>query len=96
MSGNPIVVPTGTANIASVFAGFRRLGGRPALARDGDEVASADRVVLPGVGAFGAAIAEVERAGMRDALRERLAEGRPTLAVCVGMQLLATESEESD
>lgn len=96
MSGRPVVVPTGTANTASILAGFRRLDGDPAIARSPDEVASADHVVLPGVGSFGAAMAEVDRVGMREALRERLSDGRPTLAVCVGMQLLAEVSEESD
>lgn len=96
MRGRPVVVPTGTANTASILAGFRRLGGDPAIARSPDDVASADHVVLPGVGSFGAAMAEVDRVGMRDTLRERLSEGRPTLAVCVGMQLLAEVSEESD
>lgn len=96
MTGSPVVVPTGTANTASILAGFRRLGGDPAIARDPDEVSSADHVVLPGVGSFAAAMGEVDRVGMRDALRDRLSEGRPTLAVCVGMQLLAASSEESE
>jgi len=91
-----VVVPTGTANIASVLAAFRRLGAEPGLASDADEVAGADRVVLPGVGSFGAAIDEVDRSGLRSALTGRIGEGRPTLAVCVGMQLLAASSEESD
>lgn len=91
----PVVVPTGTANTASILAGFRRLGGDPAIARSPDDVASADHVVLPGVGSFGAAVAEVDKVGMREALRIRLSDGRPTLAVCVGMQLLAEVSEES-
>lgn len=90
------VVPTGTANTASVLAAFRRLGVDPALAGDAGDVADASHVVLPGVGAFGAAMGEVDRVGMRDALRDRLDEGRPTLAICVGMQLLARSSEESE
>lgn len=91
-----VVVPTGTANIASVLAAFRRLGATPELASGSEDVASADRVVLPGVGSFGAAVDEVDRTGMREALRGRIDEDRPTLAVCVGMQLLATASEESE
>jgi imidazole glycerol-phosphate synthase subunit HisH len=90
-----VVVPTGTANIASVLAAFRRLGAQPGLAGDAEDVAGADRVVLPGVGSFGAAIDEVDRSGLRSALTARIGEGRPTLAVCVGMQLLAGASEES-
>jgi glutamine amidotransferase len=96
MSGDVTIVPTGTANLASVIAGLRRLGAEPTMARDGGDVERADRVVLPGVGSFGAAMAEVDRQGMRDPLRDRIEEGRPTLAVCVGMQLLASGSEESD
>lgn len=65
-------------------------------AREGDDVSGADHVVLPGVGSFGAAMDEVDRAGMREALCDRLAAGRPTLAICVGMQLLATASDESE
>lgn len=90
-----VIVPTGTANIASVEAAFRRLGAAPAQAVDPGRVSAAQRVVLPGVGAFGAAMATVDRNGMRDALRERIEAGRPTLAVCVGMQALAEKSEES-
>lgn len=91
-----VVVPTGTANIASVLAAFRRLGAEPMVTSEPEIVATADRVVLPGVGSFDAAIGELDRTGMRPALWCRLYEGRPTLAICVGMQLLAETSEESD
>lgn len=96
MSRQVMIVPTGTANLASVIAGLARVGAEPTLADDGADVERADRVVLPGVGSFGAAMSEVDRRGMRDALRDRIEDGRPTLAVCVGMQLLAAESEESE
>jgi imidazole glycerol phosphate synthase glutamine amidotransferase subunit len=52
-------------------------------------------VVLPGVGAFGAAMSRVETLGLRRALCDRIAQGKPTLVVCVGMQLLCRASEES-
>ena len=90
-----VVVPTGTANLASVLAGLRRAGADPVIARDPSEVVPAGRVVLPGVGTFGAAMATLEATGLVEVLRERVREGRPTLAVCVGMQLLAWSSEES-
>jgi glutamine amidotransferase len=96
MSSPLTIVPTGTANLASVVAGFSRLGVKPAMARDAADVEQADRVVLPGVGSFGAASAEVDRRGMRNAVRNRIEDGRPTLAICVGMQLLASSSAETD
>jgi imidazole glycerol-phosphate synthase subunit HisH len=89
------VVPTGTANIASVLAAFRRLGTEPRVARDPSTVEDSERVVVPGVGSFGAAMSELDRLELRDTLRRRLDDGRPTLAICVGMQLLATASEEN-
>ncbi|MGH8915248.1 MAG: imidazole glycerol phosphate synthase subunit HisH [Acidimicrobiia bacterium] len=94
MSG-VVVVPTGTANIASVRAAFNRLGASLANAVDPEIVSRADGVVVPGVGAFGAAMAHLDSLGLRQALRERIGDGRPTLAVCVGMQLLCRDSEES-
>lgn len=89
------VVPTGTANIASVLAAFRRLGAEPMVSREASMVEESDRVVVPGVGSFGAAMAEIDRLDMRRTLRQRLDKGRATLAICVGMQLLSTRSEES-
>lgn len=96
MNSEVMVVPTGTANTASILAAFRRLGANPVIARDPSEISVGNRVVVPGVGSFGAAMGEIDRAGMRDAMQVRLGEGRPTLAVCVGMQLLAVASEESN
>lgn len=89
------IVDTGVANIASMKAAFRRLGAEPTLTRDAQSIESGDRVVLPGVGAFGAGMEMLREADLAEPLRRRLAEPRPTLAVCLGMQLLADGSEES-
>jgi imidazole glycerol phosphate synthase glutamine amidotransferase subunit len=89
------VVRTGTANLASVLAGLTRAGGRPTLTDSPEDVRRADRVMLPGVGAFGAAAAELAAKGLIDALRERATAGRPTMGICLGMQLFAEHSEES-
>jgi len=89
------VVRTGVANLASVLAALERAGAEPVLAADAEAIRATDRLVLPGVGAFGAAMGELRRLGIVDALRERIEEGRPTLTVCLGLQLLATSSEES-
>ncbi|MHB2015410.1 MAG: imidazole glycerol phosphate synthase subunit HisH [Candidatus Xenobia bacterium] len=90
-----LVVRTGTANLASVFAGLARLGATPRLVESAEEVLNAERLVLPGVGAFGAAMANLEARGLVPALQQRLREERPTLAICLGLQLLAASSEES-
>ncbi|MGH8870899.1 MAG: imidazole glycerol phosphate synthase subunit HisH [Acidimicrobiia bacterium] len=90
-----VIVPTGTANIASVLAAFARLGATVTEATGPETVTDAPGVVLPGVGAFGAAMSRVGALGLRQALRERIELGRPTLAVCIGMQLLCRDSEES-
>ena len=93
---NVVIVPTGTANLASVLAAFRRLGADPRVATTVAEVDEARRVVVPGVGAFGAAMGELTRLGLASNLHERVEGNRPTLAICVGMQLLAATSEESE
>jgi imidazole glycerol phosphate synthase glutamine amidotransferase subunit len=77
-----VLVRTGTANLASVAAALGRAGCAVRLTESPDEAGSAARLVLPGVGAFGA-------------VAERLRAGRPTLAVCLGLQLLAEASDES-
>jgi glutamine amidotransferase len=89
-----VIVRTGVANLASVCAALRRQGAEPVPTRDPDEVLQADRVILPGVGAFGAAMQALE-GGLDAALRARIAADRPTLAVCVGLQVLCEASEES-
>ncbi len=89
------IVPTGTANTASIMAALRRQGAEPYPVTSPEEVETARRLVLPGVGTFGAAMAQLDRLELRPVLTSRVAEGRPTLAVCVGMQLLGTTSEES-
>jgi len=90
-----IVVPTGTANLASVLVGLRRAGAEPRVSRDPREVAGAERVVLPGVGTLAAAAEQIRGAGLAEPLAARAREGRPLLAICLGLQLLCERSEES-
>lgn len=90
-----LIAPTGVANTASVMAAFRRLGAEPRLAGDPGEVAAATHVMLPGVGAFGPAMARLRERGLDAALKDRIAAGRPTICICVGHQLLFEASEES-
>lgn len=90
-----LVVSTGTANIASVLAAFRRLGASVRTTVSPEEVRAANFVVLPGVGAMAPAMERLEARELAGALRERIELGRPLLAICLGMQLLGETSEES-
>jgi glutamine amidotransferase len=90
-----LIVPTGVANLASVIAAFERLGRKTALCTGGAQIVEASRVVLPGVGTFGAAVDGLRSARLEEALVERVEAGRPTLAMCVGLQILFQASDES-
>lgn len=89
------IVSTGVANTASVRAAFVRLGYTTRLAASAAAIRNARFLVLPGVGAFPAAIEQLQNAAWMHPLRERLSEGRPTLAICLGLQLLGTGSDEA-
>jgi imidazole glycerol phosphate synthase glutamine amidotransferase subunit len=89
------VVRTGTANLASVRRALERCGAVPAVIEQPAEVASADRLVLPGVGSFAAGMQGLIARRLVEPLRERIAAGRATLAICLGLQLLAAASDES-
>ncbi|MEZ5864667.1 MAG: imidazole glycerol phosphate synthase subunit HisH [Geminicoccaceae bacterium] len=95
MSREVAIVPTGTANLASVLAAFRRLGATPVVVEDAARLARASHAMLPGVGAFGASLERLEALGLDVAIRERIAADLPTIAICVGHQLLFEASEES-
>ena len=90
------IVETGLANIASMEAALARLQLKSERTRDPDLTLSSDRVVLPGVGSFGAAMPFLKKSGLADSIRRRIHEGKPTLAICLGMQLLAEKSEEAE
>jgi len=90
-----VVAATGTANLASVLAGLSRVGGRPKLVEQPEDVRSARALVLPGVGTYRAAMGRLQEDGLVEAIREHVRAGRPTLAVCLGFQLLFEASDES-
>lgn len=88
------IIDYGMGNLRSVQKALERLGHKAALTRDPAEVASAEKLILPGVGAFGAAMSNLESLGLVEPIREFARSGRPFLGICLGMQLLLTESEE--
>lgn len=87
------IVDLGYGNIGSIRIAFERLGAAPLLTADPNAIASADRIVLPGVGAAGFAMARIAERGLGDVLRTLT---RPLLGICLGMQLLFERSEEGD
>ncbi len=90
-----VVVPTGTANLASVVAAFERLGVDLVPTTSPEVILRSTRVVVPGVGTFASAVDRLRSDGLMGLLRSRIEADRPTLAICVGMQILALSSEES-
>jgi imidazole glycerol phosphate synthase glutamine amidotransferase subunit len=90
-----VIVSTGAANIASVRAWLERAGVDARETTAASEVASAGAIVLPGVGAFGPAMMRLRELELVAPLRERVLGGRPTLCICLGMQLLFEASEEA-
>lgn len=89
------LLSTGIANVASVSAALTRLGVRAIPSVDPDACRTAAAVVLPGVGSFAAGMGALNRYGLGEALKERIEQGRPTLAICLGLQLLTESSDES-
>ena len=89
------VVDYGAGNILNVLRALEYLEAQPQLISAPGSVRAADGIVIPGVGAFGAGMRGLRSTGMDQALRKSVVEGIPILAICLGMQLLASSSEES-
>lgn len=89
------IINTGVANIASVQSAFSKLGYETQFVQTPDEVFENPAVILPGVGAFEAGMNALNEMGFALPLKLRIEGGKPTLAVCLGMQLLCEASEES-
>ncbi|WP_149084569.1 MULTISPECIES: imidazole glycerol phosphate synthase subunit HisH [Microbacterium] len=88
------IVDYGVGNIGSLINMFRRIGQEAGLTADPQQIVSAERLLLPGVGAFDAATAKLREGGFDVAIREFAHTGRPLLGICLGMQLLLDSSEE--
>jgi imidazole glycerol-phosphate synthase subunit HisH len=81
-------------NLRSVEKAFEKLGFAARVSADPQDIVSADKVVLPGVGAFRDCIGNLRQGGFVEPLLEHVAAGKPLLGICVGMQMLFDESEE--
>lgn len=89
------VIDYDAGNIRSVEHALAALGLPAVLTRDPDVIRKADKVILPGVGAFGDAMEKLNTYGLTDVIREVVAAGKPFLGICLGMQLLFDSGEES-
>ncbi len=90
---NLVIVDVGCGNIGSVGIAFERFGLSPAVTADPEAIGSADKVILPGVGAAGYAMEQISRRGLVPVLRGLT---QPVLGICLGMQLLFERSAEED
>ncbi|MDR0588031.1 MAG: imidazole glycerol phosphate synthase subunit HisH [Burkholderiales bacterium] len=88
-----VIIDTGCANLSSLKYAVLRLGYTPAISTDPHVIQNADRVFLPGVGAAAAAMREINARGLVETIR---ACTRPMLGICMGMQLLGSQSEEGN
>lgn len=82
-------------NIKSVEKALQLLGEEVILTRDRDQLLSADKVILPGVGSFGDAMGNLHTYGLVDVIHEIVEQGTPFLGICLGLQLMFERSEES-
>src|SRR3954465_10328249 len=88
------IIDYGMGNLRSVQKAFEAVGHPATVTCDPHAVRRADKVILPGVGAFADAAAELRRTGLGEAFREAAEAGKPCLGVCLGLQLLFDVSEE--
>ncbi len=89
-----VVIDYGMGNLRSVSKALESLGASVRVSSDPAEVSRADKVILPGVGAFPSAMRELSARGLVESVRQAIAKGTPYLGICLGLQLLFEESEE--
>lgn len=95
MNGNITVIDYGMGNLRSVSKALEHLGGKVTVSSDPADIEKADKIVLPGVGAFGDAAAELKRQNLLAPLQQAILNKKPFLGICLGLQLLFKTSEES-
>ena len=88
------LIDYGVGNLFSLQSSFAMIGEEAAVTTDPREIHAADRIVLPGVGAFGDAAEKLRRSGLEETVRAEAKAGKPLLGICLGMQLLFEKSFE--
>lgn len=94
MGSTVAILDTGSGNLRSVAKALARVGGAPVITSDPEVVRSADRLVVPGQGAFGEFARALHERGLEQSVREVIDAGRPFLGICLGLQVLFESSEE--
>ncbi len=89
------VIDYDAGNVKNVLNALKRLGQEAVLTRDPEVILQADRAILPGVGAFGAAMERLEQFGLVPVIQNYVASGKPFLGICLGLQLMFDSSEEA-
>lgn len=89
------IIDYDAGNLKSVEKALISLGEEVLVSRDSSEIMQADKVILPGVGSFGDAMNNLDRFGLVDTIKNVTAKGTPFLGICLGLQLLFKESEET-
>jgi glutamine amidotransferase len=89
-----VIVDYGMGNLRSVQKAFEAVGHAAVITADPDAVSGAQKVVLPGVGAFQDAVAKLRETGLADAVSDHIRGGRPFLGICLGLQMLFTRGHE--
>lgn len=88
------IIDYGMGNLRSVSKAFEAVGHQAVVTRDARVIGNASHVVLPGVGAFGDCMANIEQYGLVEPIRTAIQSGKPFLGICLGLQVLFSESEE--
>lgn len=88
------IMDYGVGNIFSLYSSLKYIGTGACLTKNPDDLKKADKIILPGVGAFADAALKLERSGLKDALLNEVKNGKPLLGICLGMQLLFETSYE--
>ena len=95
MSKKITIIDYGMGNLYSVQNALRSIGAEPVVTSDASVIAQAEKILLPGVGAFGDCMANLEKSGLIPVITESLHSGKPFLGICLGMQLLFEGSDEA-
>lgn len=94
MGSKVTVIDYGMGNLLSVCRALEHLGAEVTLSHEPDVIVQADKLILPGVGAFGDGMNELNKRGLSDVLRDKANDGTPILGICLGAQMLLDSSEE--